>query len=163
MRKVVLLSLSLVVLVVAFFVWKVYEEQDRSARLASLEKKFTDAQQVAMKARERAERWSEHGNIGFREVACKGHPPGTPPRVVTSAWDGDVLAIKAPVCVNCVQHVENVDAKVDGNNLVLTITSTKIGDIVAACDCERLAEIRIKALPKRDYNIVGVEPVDMCI
>jgi len=162
MRKVVLFGLALVVLGVAYSGWNAYEDRE-SPRRAGVEKTILEAQKAAVKARERAEHWSEHGNIRFREIACKSHPPDSPPRVAVSAWNEDVLAIKAPICINCAQHVESVEARVDGDSLWLTIKSTKIGDFAAACDCERIADIRIGSLTKRNYKIEGVAPVGLCI
>ena len=161
MRKVVLPSLCLIVLVIAYFGWQAFKDRE-SARQTNLGTTIVDAQKAASNAKERAESWIEHGNIRFREIACKAHPKDAPPRVAASAWDGDVLAIKAPICINCAQNVDSVAATVDGDKLSLTIKPTN-PDVRTACDCERLAEIRIGALPKRDYKILGVEPVDVCI
>ena len=162
MRKVVLFSFFLVVLGVVG--WDAYEHYESKRRTIEAERAVT-------KGKARAER-SPGANISFREVACKGHEPGSPPRVAVSAWDKDVLTIKAPVCLNCGLHVGSVTTRVEGGTLWVTI-NPEIREVQVApgvtkkvelpmCDCERSLDIRIRSLPIRDYVIRGIAAVEDC-
>jgi hypothetical protein len=107
--------------------------------------------------------WHEQGNVSFRELACKGYEKGAPARVAAARWENDVLVIRAPACVNCSLRVESVRAIVEGDTVSITITPERASGPVAACDCERALDIRIASLPKRDYAIRGIQPVQGCI
>jgi uncharacterized membrane protein YhaH (DUF805 family) len=105
---------------------------------------------------------SSQPNVSFAEYRCEAHKKGSPSRTVTTAWDKDILVVKAPVCLNCAATVEDVTAKVEGNSVLLTVISPR-PEHPTACDCERSVHVRISSLPKREYTIRGVPPVDVCI
>jgi len=105
---------------------------------------------------------SSQANLTFKEVACRGFDKGAPPRTAKSAWDGDVLTLRAPVCLNCAETVQDVTAKIEADSIVLAVTASRPKEI-AKCDCERNIDIRIQSLPKRDYAIRGIPPVEECI
>ena len=107
---------------------------------------------------------SSQPNITFSEKRCGAHPPDMPPTTATMNWEDAVLVVRAPVCMNCSLRVGDVTARADGDSLWLDVKRYDPNpNVRAQCDCERALEIRIRSLPKREYTIKGIAPVDLCI
>jgi hypothetical protein len=79
---------------------------------------------------------------------------------LTSKWVNNDFVLRTRVCVNCSAHLANVTTQVIGN-LVLLRVYFEQPNLRAACDCEHPIDIRLSALPRRDYKIMRIgAPID---
>jgi hypothetical protein len=105
-----------------------------------------------------------HDGVSFETpAACaKADSKGARGNTIVSEWADGTLTVRTSLCINCADHVENVTAQVLGDR-VLVNPRIGSGKMHAACDCERPLIIRLKELPKRDYQILGIPSYRYCM
>lgn len=105
-----------------------------------------------------------HDGVSFETPQACAHSDskGAKENTVVSEWRDGLLTVRTSICINCADHIKNVTAQVLGSRILVNARIGS-GDMHAACDCERPLIIRLKDLPKRDYQILGIPGYRYCM
>jgi hypothetical protein len=76
---------------------------------------------------------------------------------LTSRWDKDDFVIRAAVCVNCGEKIIGAAAQIVGNLILVRLEFAPHAPN-ATCDCKQGTDIRLPALPRKEYKLVRVGP-----
>lgn len=103
-----------------------------------------------------------HGAVSYETPTACSRPEGQRGNSIVTEWAGGTLTVRTSLCLNCADHIKDVTAQVLGERVLIN-PRIGSGDMDAACDCERPLIIRLKDLPKRDYQILGIPSYRYCM